>query len=63
MQQLSLVEKPKEKTVRKIQKAPATSSDDSSSIFKGYTGEKAKAQPRVFTKKYKGSYKILEKSI
>ena len=52
--------KREEKSVSKTQRVPATKKsaekDDSSSIFKGYTGETKKADERVFTKKYKGSY-------
>ena len=54
--------KREEKSVSKTQRVPATKKsaekDDSSSIFKGYTGETKKADERVFTKKYKGSYGI-----
>ncbi len=55
--------KTKEITTGEAQKAPATGrstgSDDSSSIFKGYTGKTSEAKPRVLTKKYKGTYGIL----
>jgi tetratricopeptide (TPR) repeat protein len=51
-----------EKTVSETQRTPETKKsaeqDDSSSIFKGYTGETKKADERVFTKKYKGAYGI-----
>ena len=54
--------KREEKSVSKTQRVPATKKsaekDDSSSIFKGYTGETKKADERVFTKKYKGAYGI-----
>jgi tetratricopeptide (TPR) repeat protein len=54
--------KTKEKTIGVVQKAPttrrSTGSDDSSSIFKGYTGETKKADERVPTKKYKVTYGI-----
>ncbi len=50
--------KPKERTVREIQRAPATSRDNSQSIFKGYTEETAKAKPRVYVKKYSEKFKI-----
>ena len=52
--------KQEEKSVRKTQKTPATKKsaekDDSSSIFKGYTGETKKADERILTKKYQGKY-------
>ena len=52
--------KQEEKSVRKTQKTPATkkSADksDSSTIFKGFTGETQKADERILTKKYKGAY-------
>jgi len=48
------------KSVRKTQKTPAAkkSADkgESSSIFKGYTGETQKTDERISTKKYKGAY-------
>ncbi|ODS31830.1 MAG: hypothetical protein SCARUB_03042 [Candidatus Scalindua rubra] len=50
--------KQKERTVREIQRAPATSRDDSRSIFQGYTEETAKAKPRVYVKKYSEKFKI-----
>ena len=54
--------KQEEKSVRKTQKTPATkkSADksDSSTIFKGFTGETQKADERILTKKYKGAYGI-----
>ena len=53
---------PEERTVKEKRKAPATErstkKDDSSSIFKGYTGETKKADKRIFTKKYKKTYGI-----
>jgi hypothetical protein len=54
--------KTKKITTGKVQKAPATrrstEKDESHSIFKGYTGETKKADKRIFTKKYKGTYGI-----
>ena len=53
---------PEERTVKEKRKAPATErstgSDDSHSIFKGYTWETKKADKRTFTKKYKETYGI-----
>lgn len=53
---------PEERTAKEKQKAPATrrstEKGDSHSIFKGYTGETKKADKRIFTKKYKGTYGI-----
>ncbi|MFQ5686510.1 MAG: tetratricopeptide repeat protein [Candidatus Scalindua sp.] len=53
----------KEKTAHEVHKAPAKrSSTESDSIFKGYTGETHKADERVFTKKYQGTYGIPKSS-